>query len=47
MRGLLCSDSAPAGTIRLSEWAREHAACLGRPYARQLARRRDRQRAHL
>jgi NADH dehydrogenase len=47
MRGLLCTGSPPAGTIRLSEWAREQAASLGRGYARELARRRDRQRAYV
>ncbi len=46
MRGLLCTASPPAGTTRLSAWAADHADTLGRRYASELARRRDRQRSY-
>jgi uncharacterized protein YbjT (DUF2867 family) len=46
MTGLLCSDSPPAGRTRLSEWAEVHAGELGRRYASELARRRDRTRSY-
>jgi NADH dehydrogenase len=46
MQDLLCTDSEPVGTTRLSEWARQHAADLGRRYASELARRRNRDRAY-
>lgn len=46
MQGLLCTDSPPAGQTRLTDWAREHADTLGRKYASELARRRDRQSAY-
>ena len=36
----------PAGTIRLSDWVRAHADTLGRRYANELARRRDRRQAY-
>lgn len=39
MANLLCTDSAPAGSTRLTEWAREHRNTLGRRYAGELARR--------
>lgn len=39
---LLATDAPPAGRIRLSEWAHEHADELGVRYASELARRRDR-----
>jgi NADH dehydrogenase len=42
MRGLLCTNSPPAGTTRLSDWVREHADTRGRRYASELARRRNR-----
>jgi uncharacterized protein YbjT (DUF2867 family) len=42
IQGLLCTDSQPAGTTRLTEWAREHAATLGVHYASELARRSNR-----
>ncbi len=45
-RGLLATSSAPSGTTRLSEWARVHADRLGRRYASELARRRNRTRAY-
>ncbi|MHB9024353.1 MAG: SDR family oxidoreductase [Armatimonadota bacterium] len=46
MAGLLCTDSPPAGTTRLTEWARRHAETLGRQYASELARRRNRNAAY-
>jgi len=42
MAGLLCVDSPPAGETRLTDWAIEHADTLGRRYASELARRRNR-----
>lgn len=39
-------NSPPAGTTRLSEWARANAATLGIRYANELARRRDRETAY-
>lgn len=42
MAGLLCVDTPPTGSTRFTEWAREHAAMLGRAYASELRRRRDR-----
>ncbi|HXH81744.1 MAG TPA: NAD(P)H-binding protein [Candidatus Tectomicrobia bacterium] len=42
MAGLLTTDSPPAGTTRLTAWARAQADQLGRRYASELARRRDR-----
>lgn len=39
MADLLYVDAPPAGTTPLTEWAREHAATLGRAYASELARR--------
>lgn len=42
MAGLLCVDSPPAGETRLTDWAQEHADTLGRRYASELARRRNR-----
>jgi uncharacterized protein YbjT (DUF2867 family) len=46
MQGLLATDSPPAGQTRLTDWARGHAATLGRKYASELARRRDRRREY-
>lgn len=46
MQGLLCTSSPPAGTTRLTDWARENAESLGRTYASELARRRDRRRSY-
>lgn len=46
MAGLLCVDTPPTGTTRLSDWASQHADRLGRHYASELARRRDRHRAY-
>jgi NADH dehydrogenase len=46
MQGLLATDSPPAGQTRLSDWAHEHADTLGRRYATELGRRRDRRAAY-
>ena len=46
MDNLLVTDSAPAGTTRLSEWAREQADEIGLRYSSDLARRRDRRRSY-
>lgn len=40
MAGLLWVDAPPAGKTKLTAWARENAATLGRNYASELARRR-------
>ncbi len=42
MQGLLYTESPPAGLVKLSEWARANADTLGRRYATELGRRRDR-----
>lgn len=42
MAGLLHVDAAPAGTTRLTDWARANADTLGLRYASELARRRPR-----
>ena len=42
MANQLVTTSPPAGTTKLSDWAQEHAADLGRHYASELARRRNR-----
>lgn len=39
MAGLLCTDSPPAGTTKLTAWALEHRDTLGVRYASELARR--------
>jgi uncharacterized protein YbjT (DUF2867 family) len=39
MQNLLCTNSPPAGATQLTDWARDHAATLGRHYASELARR--------
>ncbi len=44
--GKLCVDAPPAGTTALSQWARENAEQLGRRYASELARRKDRTSAY-
>jgi len=46
MGGLLCTDSPPPGTTRLSEWAKANAAILGVKYSSEVVRRRDRTRAY-
>ena len=40
MDNLLCTNSPPAGTTRLTDWVRRHADTLGVHYASELARRR-------
>ena len=46
MADLLYVDSPPAGTTRLTDWLKDHASSLGRHYASELARRRDRETAY-
>ncbi|HEY3413337.1 MAG TPA: NAD(P)H-binding protein [Armatimonadota bacterium] len=46
MADLLCTDSPPAGETRLTDWVRENADTVGRHYASELARRRDRRRMY-
>ncbi len=46
MRELLYVDAPPAGTTRLTDWAKEHAETLGARYASELARRVNRQAAY-
>ncbi|NLE36919.1 MAG: NAD(P)H-binding protein [Pirellulaceae bacterium] len=46
MAGLLAVDSSPTGTVRLTDWAKEHADELGRHYASELARRKNREAAY-
>ncbi|MEE9281389.1 MAG: NAD(P)H-binding protein [Myxococcota bacterium] len=46
MQDLLYTDSAPAGQRKLSEWARQNAETLGRCYASELGRGRDRRAAY-
>jgi NADH dehydrogenase len=43
MANLLCVDAPPAGTTRLTDWARENRHILGLRYASEMARRRDRE----
>jgi len=47
MAELLYVDAPPAGTTRLTDWVRRHADTLGRAYASELQRRRDRTTAYL
>lgn len=42
MADLLYVDCPPTGKTKLTEWAREHAATLGKHYSSELARRKDR-----
>jgi NADH dehydrogenase len=46
MADLLCTDSPPAGTTRLTDWARQHRGTLGVRYASELKRRKDRKKAY-
>ena len=46
MADLLHVDAPPAGTTRLTDWARANAETLGRRYTSELARRRDRDAAY-
>ncbi|RMG85222.1 MAG: epimerase, partial [Chloroflexi bacterium] len=47
MADLLCVDDAPAGTTKLTDWARENASLLGKYYANELARRLNRERPYV
>lgn len=42
MADLLYVDSPPAGKTKLTDWIKKHADSLGKQYASELARRRDR-----
>jgi uncharacterized protein YbjT (DUF2867 family) len=46
MAGLLCVDAPPAGKTALTEWVKANADALGRRYASELARRKDRTAAY-
>jgi len=46
MADLLVTSSPPAGSTRLTDWARQHADTLGKHYASELARRKNRQAAY-
>ena len=46
MADLLVTSSPPAGSTRLTDWARQHADTLGKHYASELARRKNRQLAY-
>ncbi len=46
MRGLLCTDSAPAGRTRLTDWVDRHSDTLGVRYSSELARRLRRDAAY-
>lgn len=41
MAGLLCTDSLPTGTTKLSVWLKENAELVGRRYSNELKRRGD------
>ncbi|MDD2554585.1 MAG: NAD(P)H-binding protein [Desulfotomaculaceae bacterium] len=43
---LLYTDSSPAGSTRLTEWAKQNADTLGVKYASELARRKDRKKSY-
>ncbi|HTQ09998.1 MAG TPA: NAD(P)H-binding protein [Fimbriimonadaceae bacterium] len=46
MQNLLLTDSPPAGETRLSEWVAAHSKEVGRRYASEMARRKNRARAY-
>ncbi len=46
MENLLYTASPPAGTTKLTDWARAHADTLGKHYANELKRRQDRDAAY-
>ncbi len=46
MADLLVTSSPPAGQTKLTDWAREHANTLGKHYASELARRKNREAAY-
>lgn len=46
MDGLLCVDTPPTGKTRLTDWMGANAEMLGRRYASEMGRRRDRRKAY-
>jgi uncharacterized protein YbjT (DUF2867 family) len=46
MQNRLWTASPPAGATRLTDWARDHASILGRRYASELARRKNRRESY-
>jgi nucleoside-diphosphate-sugar epimerase len=46
MQDLLYTHSPPAGETKLTDWAKAHAHSLGKRYASELARRRNRRKAY-
>jgi NADH dehydrogenase len=46
MADRLVTSSPPAGSTRLTDWARQQAHTLGKHYASELARRKNRQAAY-
>jgi nucleoside-diphosphate-sugar epimerase len=46
MAGTLAVDAPPAGQTKLTDWAKKHAATLGKQYTSELARRVDRAAAY-
>ena len=46
MTDLLVTSSPPAGTTRLTDWARQHADTLGKHYASEIARRKNRKESY-
>ena len=42
MAGLLCVDSPPSGKTKFTSWIKKHATSLGKYYASELSRRRNR-----
>ena len=46
MAGLLCVNAPPSGQTRLTDWMTPHCDSLGRHYASELGRRRDRRVAY-
>lgn len=47
MADLLYVDTPPAGQTKLTDWAHQHAATLGKSYSSELRRRRNRQAAYI
>lgn len=43
MAGLLCTDSPPSGTTRLTDWLKDNAPSVGMHYSSELKRRQDRE----
>jgi uncharacterized protein YbjT (DUF2867 family) len=46
MADLLVTSSQPAGTTRLTDWAQQHADTLGKHYASEIARRKNRKESY-